>query len=1000
MAKKVMNVFNQQDTTSLSFSFMSTIKIIPNLNWPLLYCIDKLYCISSLINQFNNHMQQQHHLAQSHQSASSGDKESTQKESSHHSEPHVALTMTNQTAFQVQGAQKLYHQVIGGPQIFPSLAPKNSSFVPQIIGSSCSGNNQQSNLTTVYLQNRGVITELKENVKDSELNRQQSLNFTTQVEAIKGSHMAPQTKVTFNPQYSLNGYVPQAAPTHSFYQPKVIHQPQAFSFRKTAFPNHHQYVNNQYVQVSQLQNPLHNHYSWRDSDQVINRHRGDHFQMSSPNILPIQIGQQMPLSTPLSSYHTVKQGEQEQMLQRQGEYAMMGENPNKLTRIEIIYCDPATCKGHPEAQIVLQEDLSIQNQNQSASLNDVHFIEPQKTQSAFPNKKEDIRPECIEKQIYLGAPSTTQVPTANLAQSLVINDIQNSIIQSQLSLRQQPLQVTCDLNQKKQDDLCLDDGEKTDHRSQSAQPNDLNQFGNLQSAIAADTISTLPNVDNSKQNYPFNQQTHVEFNAKNDGHGFASQERNICGKATDLEDTKQRKEGVLSRGGFAVKIEKFKNQSESQSINCQDNSSDKRSQEVHYSKLNHQKDTTQVLEGTPSADQDSLACLGKRLAPEKVERKALDIIEASSQSGEEDALFYQEQQQSDGRLLKATEILGKILSTSIPPVRNSYGASDIGDYSRNNPRASKRGGCIGLSERELPPIETDFGLVKQYNRKAKNKINCDTSIVNKVELVNHYQINGAQNTSEKRNVGLGEKGQKRDPLKKRERKYLEYECQLVKVHKDRLKAVSSKSKGKKSSEDVNDEQLAQDEQERQNILDQQEKVFQQIIFQSNIQQLETLVNQTDEELEGEDPVLIHGIESTQSDKIPQYLEKVKKEQRKPPRFFRGVQLNGRKWQVLVMGNNCKYFSGSIPYQRLAARIYDRFAFQHFGLRAKVNLNYTKSQLAHVLKEIEEQVEDQQRLNDAIESGAANKGPPPGENLDPLHPTDIIVLKGSMPLEDI
>lgn len=126
------------------------------------------------------------------------------------------------------------------------------------------------------------------------------------------------------------------------------------------------------------------------------------------------------------------------------------------------------------------------------------------------------------------------------------------------------------------------------------------------------------------------------------------------------------------------------------------------------------------------------------------------------------------------------------------------------------------------------------------------------------------------------------------------------------------------------------------------LVDEQEKRFQQIIFQSNIQQLETLIQNTDEEEESEDPILIHGIESTSSDKVPQYLERVKKEQRKPPRFFRGVQLNGRKWQVLVMGNNCKYFSGSIPYQRLAARIYDRFAFQHFGLRAKVNLNYTKS----------------------------------------------------------
>jgi hypothetical protein len=55
---------------------------------------------------------------------------------------------------------------------------------------------------------------------------------------------------------------------------------------------------------------------------------------------------------------------------------------------------------------------------------------------------------------------------------------------------------------------------------------------------------------------------------------------------------------------------------------------------------------------------------------------------------------------------------------------------------------------------------------------------------------------------------------------------------------------------------------------------------------------------------------------------------------------------------MVMGGNCKYFSGSIPYEILAARIYDRFALQHFGLRSKLNLSYTKSQLGHVIDEIE------------------------------------------------
>lgn len=47
---------------------------------------------------------------------------------------------------------------------------------------------------------------------------------------------------------------------------------------------------------------------------------------------------------------------------------------------------------------------------------------------------------------------------------------------------------------------------------------------------------------------------------------------------------------------------------------------------------------------------------------------------------------------------------------------------------------------------------------------------------------------------------------------------------------------------------------------------------------------------------------------------------------------------------MVMGNNCKYFSGSITSEKLAARIYDRFALQHFGLRAKTNLDYSRAAL--------------------------------------------------------
>lgn len=81
---------------------------------------------------------------------------------------------------------------------------------------------------------------------------------------------------------------------------------------------------------------------------------------------------------------------------------------------------------------------------------------------------------------------------------------------------------------------------------------------------------------------------------------------------------------------------------------------------------------------------------------------------------------------------------------------------------------------------------------------------------------------------------------------------------------------------------------------------------------------------------------------------------------------------------MVMGNNCKYFSGSITSERLAARIYDRFALQHFGLRAKTNLDYTKESLLQLISEIELYLNEEQDYE-------GNKS--------------IITLKGCMPITE-
>jgi hypothetical protein len=69
--------------------------------------------------------------------------------------------------------------------------------------------------------------------------------------------------------------------------------------------------------------------------------------------------------------------------------------------------------------------------------------------------------------------------------------------------------------------------------------------------------------------------------------------------------------------------------------------------------------------------------------------------------------------------------------------------------------------------------------------------------------------------------------------------------------------------------------------------------------------------------------------------------------------YRGVSKNGKHYQVMVMNNNHKYFSGQIKSERLAARIYDRYALQTMGLRAKTNFNYTCPELEQIIQDIEE-----------------------------------------------
>jgi len=70
--------------------------------------------------------------------------------------------------------------------------------------------------------------------------------------------------------------------------------------------------------------------------------------------------------------------------------------------------------------------------------------------------------------------------------------------------------------------------------------------------------------------------------------------------------------------------------------------------------------------------------------------------------------------------------------------------------------------------------------------------------------------------------------------------------------------------------------------------------------------------------------------------------------------YRGVSKNGNKWQVLVMGNQKKQYSGSIRDETTAARLYDKFAIKNLGLRAKTNFDYKRQDLIRIIREVQDE----------------------------------------------
>lgn len=68
--------------------------------------------------------------------------------------------------------------------------------------------------------------------------------------------------------------------------------------------------------------------------------------------------------------------------------------------------------------------------------------------------------------------------------------------------------------------------------------------------------------------------------------------------------------------------------------------------------------------------------------------------------------------------------------------------------------------------------------------------------------------------------------------------------------------------------------------------------------------------------------------------------------------FRGVSLNGKKWQVMIMGPMKKKYFGGITSEREAAIFYDKLSILTNGLAAKTNFNYRKCDLMKIMAELE------------------------------------------------
>ena len=64
--------------------------------------------------------------------------------------------------------------------------------------------------------------------------------------------------------------------------------------------------------------------------------------------------------------------------------------------------------------------------------------------------------------------------------------------------------------------------------------------------------------------------------------------------------------------------------------------------------------------------------------------------------------------------------------------------------------------------------------------------------------------------------------------------------------------------------------------------------------------------------------------------------------------YRGISVNGNKWQLFVFVKNKKYYVGQLSTEHEAAELYDKINIIHNGPEANTNLAYTKEQVQAII----------------------------------------------------